>query len=233
MNLSNKPKAILAWSSGKDSAFALHQIQQSANYEVVALLTTLDERSGRVAMHDVREALLDEQFQRLGLPAIKMRIPRPCPNDIYEARMAKALAPWIEKGVTHIIFGDLFLEDIRAFRETQMQALNLQCVFPLWGKDTGELANRMIQSGMKANVVCVDTDRLSANFAGLPFDNAFLKELPAGIDPCGENGEFHTAVLDSPLFSHPISAVTHPVRSDGRFAYADIEPVECSTSPVR
>jgi uncharacterized protein (TIGR00290 family) len=221
---SGPPKAFLSWSSGKDAAFALHEARRLGLADVVGILTAINEAADRVQMHGVRHALLDRQIEALGLPAIKVMLPNPCPNDIYEARMEEAFGRLKAEGVRHIVYGDLFLEDIRAYRLKQMEAAGMQAIFPLWGCDTGELARTMLASGLKARVACVDTRRLDRSFAGRAFDAGFLRDLPAGIDPCGENGEFHTVVTAGPIFAAPIAtSVGEIVERDG-FAYADVIP---------
>lgn len=218
------PKAFMSWSSGKDSAFALWQAQQSGTVEIVGLLTTLTEMHDRVAMHGVRNTLLDRQITALGLPALKVGIPSPCPNEVYEQRMAAATAEMKAQGVTHVVFGDLFLEDIRAYRETQLAKANMQAVFPLWGRDTRSLAEEMIDSGLVAHIVCLDPKRIDRRFAGRRFDRALLAELPANVDPCGENGEFHTVVTAGPMFKTKIPVTRgQTVERDG-FVFTDIEP---------
>jgi uncharacterized protein (TIGR00290 family) len=221
---SAQPRAFLSWSSGKDAAFALHEVRRLGLADVVGVLTAIDETADRVQMHGVRHALLDRQIDALGLPAIKVMLPNACPNDIYEERMAEAFGGLRAEGVRHIVYGDLFLEDIRAYRLKQMEAAGMQAIFPLWGRGTGELAKAMIASGLKARVACLDTRRLGRSFAGRRFGEAFLRDLPAGIDPCGENGEFHTVVTAGPIFAAPIAtSVGEIVERDG-FAFADVIP---------
>jgi uncharacterized protein (TIGR00290 family) len=222
--MTEQPRAFLSWSSGKDAAFALHEVRRRGLANVVGVLTAIDEAADRVQMHGVRQALLDRQIEALGLPAIKVMLPNPCPNGIYEARMEEAFGRLKAEGVRHLIYGDLFLEDIRAYRLKQMEAAGMQAIFPLWGRDTGALAKAMIASGLKARVACIDTRRLDRSFAGRVFDDNFLRNLPAGIDPCGENGEFHTVVTAGPIFAAPIAtSVGEIVERDG-FAYADVIP---------
>ena len=219
-----RPLAFVSWSSGKDSAFALHEARRLGLADVVGLLTTVNEVYNRVAMHGVRDALLDRQVAALGLPCIKIPLPSPCPNAIYEARMAEAIERIKSQGVRHVVFGDLFLEDIRAYREAQLEASAMTGVFPLWRRDTRALATEMIASGMVAHLACVDPKRLDRRFAGRRFDAALLADLPADVDPCGENGEFHTVVTAGPMFRAPIPvAVGEVVERDG-FVFADIVP---------
>jgi uncharacterized protein (TIGR00290 family) len=190
--------------------------------EVVGVLTTLNEGYGRVAMHGVRDSVLDRQIGALGLPALKVMLPNPCPNETYQERMAQACARIKEQGVTHVVFGDLFLEDIRAYREQQLAAVGMTGVFPLWRRDTAALARAMIASGVVAHLVCVDPRRLGREFAGRRFDSQLLSDLPAQVDPCGENGEFHTLVSGGPMFTAPIEVrVGEIVERDG-FVFADV-----------
>ncbi len=216
-----KPKAILAWSSGKDSAYALHLARASGKFDIHALLTTVTDDYNRVSMHGVREEILDLQAQRVGLPLIKVRIPAPCPNETYEAAMAAALGPLREGGLSHVLFGDLFLEDIRAWREERLARMGLKGVFPLWRRDTAGLARDMLGDGLKASIVCLDPRRLPRRFAGRAFDEELLSLLPRNVDPCGENGEFHTLITAGPMFSHPIDVVPGAVVDSGVFVFAD------------
>lgn len=218
-----RPRAILSWSSGKDSALAFQRVLAAGAYEVVGLLTTLGEEKARVAVHDVRESLLDAQAAAMGLPLEKVRLPSPCPNAVYEARVGQALRRGKAAGVTHVLFGDLFLADIRAYREARMAELGLAPVFPLWGESTVALAREMIGSGIRAVLTAVDTRRLDASLAGRAFDESLLSELPAGVDPCGENGEFHTFVHEAPFFSSGIAIRIGGRRVEGGFAYVDVE----------
>jgi uncharacterized protein (TIGR00290 family) len=218
------PKAFVSWSSGKDSAFALCEARRLGLAEVVGLVTTVNERFDRVAMHGVRSELLDRQIAALNLPAIKVLIPSPCTNDIYEARMADACAAIKASGVQHIIFGDLFLADIRSYRERTLAVIGMTPIFPLWGRNTQRLATDMIDSGIVAHLVCLDPKQIAASFAGRRFDASLLQEIPAHIDPCGERGEFHTVVVQGPMFSAPISvSIGQTVERDG-FIFTDIVP---------
>ncbi len=218
------PKALIAWSSGKDSAWALHEVRCAGELDVVGALTTVTDGFGRVSMHGVREELLRAQLEAAGLPAIMVRIPYPCPNDIYERAMAAAIKDARTRGVTHIIFGDLFLADIRAYREKQLAGTGVVPVFPLWLKPTTALAQIMIEGGVEAHLAVVDLKKLPASFAGRRFDAALLSEFPAGVDPCGENGEFHTFVSAGPMLACklPVRA-GETVERDG-FAFADLIP---------
>lgn len=219
-----RPKAVVSWSSGKDSAFALWEAHRTGALDIVGLLTTVEEGAGRVAMHGVRASLLDRQAAALGLPCLKVALPDPCPNHVYETRMAEATARLKDEGVTHMVFGDLFLEDIRAYRDERLRAAGMTGVYPLWGRPTASLAQEMIGIGLVAHLTCVDTRRLDASFAGRRFDRALLDDLPAGVDPCGENGEFHTVVTDGPLFTAPIPVMVGAAVERGGFVFADVAP---------
>jgi uncharacterized protein (TIGR00290 family) len=219
-----KPKAWIAWSSGKDSAWALYEARLSGEYDIVGALTTVTDNFARVAMHGVREELLMAQLDAAGLPAIIVRIPYPCPNEVYEREMAKAMAAAKAQGITHIIFGDLFLQDIRAYREKNLAGTGITPVFPLWLKPTDALARDMIAGGLETYLATVDLKKLSASFAGRKFDSALLGDFPDGIDPCGENGEFHSCVVAGPMLAHRIAvSVGETVERDG-FAFADLLP---------
>ncbi|MGQ0694390.1 MAG: ATP-binding protein [Nitrospiraceae bacterium] len=220
----SKPRALVSWSSGKDSAFAVHELWKQDNIEIVGLLSTVTQTYERVAMHGVRVALLKRQAEELGLPLHQVEIPYPCPNQIYERRMAEAIERAQRAHVTHIVFGDLFLEDVRRYRETMLAQTGIQPLFPLWQRPTRELANAMITSGLKAVITCVDPQRLSPSFAGKDYDATFLANLPGGVDPCGERGEFHTFVFDGPMMGNPIQIdIGETVERDG-FVFADVLP---------
>lgn len=224
-----RPKAWLAWSSGKDSAWALHTIRQSGELDVVALLTTINRTHQRVAMHAVREALVEMQAEAAGLALVKVPIPSPCTNEIYEQAMGEAMARARAEGVYHVAFGDLFLEDIRAYREKNLSACGMTAVFPLWLTDTRGLAQEMIAGGLSAYLTCVDPRKLDRKFAGRRFDAQLLRELPAGVDPCGENGEFHTFANAGPMFAREIPvSVGEVVERDG-FVFADLLPAVRAT----
>jgi uncharacterized protein (TIGR00290 family) len=221
-----KPKALVAWSSGKDSAFALHAARASGKVDVVGLLTTLTSDYGRVSMHGVREEILDLQAAALGIPCRKVRIPAGCVNADYERAMGTAVAAARAEGIERMIFGDLFLEDVRAYRERMLSGSGIEPVFPLWGRSTSALAREMCDAGLRATLVCVDPRRLPASFAGREFGAELLSELPADVDPCGENGEFHTCVTDAPMFRTPIPAVAgETVERDG-FVFTDLRLAE-------
>jgi diphthamide synthase (EF-2-diphthine--ammonia ligase) len=220
--MSERPQALIAWSSGKDSAWALHEARRAGEFEIVGALTTVTDSFARVSMHGVREELLRAQLDAAGLPATVVRIPYPCPNDVYEREMMAAIADAKARGVTHMIFGDLFLEDIRAYREKQLAGTEITPVFPLWLKPTDALARDMIDGGVEAHLAVVDLQKLPAAFAGRRFDASLLDDLPAGADPCGENGEFHSFVSAGPMLTRRIPvAVGATVERDG-FAFADL-----------
>jgi uncharacterized protein (TIGR00290 family) len=219
-----RPKAWLAWSSGKDSAWALHTARLAGEYEVVALLTTVNRTHARVAMHAVRESLLEMQAAAAGLPLVKVAIPSPCSNEIYEAAMSEAMGRARDEGVRHVIFGDLFLEDIRAYREKQLAGCGMTPVFPLWGKDTRRLAEDMIAGGLSAYLTCVDPRQLGREFAGRRFDLELLAELPGRVDPCGENGEFHTFASAGPMFRAAIEVTVGEFMERDGFVFADLLP---------
>jgi uncharacterized protein (TIGR00290 family) len=219
-----KPKALIAWSSGKDSAWALQEIRRAGDYDVVGALTTVTETFQRVSMHGVREDILRAQHEAIGLPSVIVPIPYPCPNEIYEARMASALAGAKQQGVTQVIFGDLFLADVRAYREQKLAGTGITPLFPLWQRPTDKLAREMIDAGVETYLVCVDLKQLAKDFAGRRFDHALLAELPPTVDPCGEKGEFHSCVVAGPMFSRRIAVeVGETIERDG-FAYTDLIP---------
>ena len=217
-------RVLLSWSSGKDSAWALHVLRNDPQVEVVGLLTTVNTTHGRVAMHSTRLELLRAQAQAVGLPLHIVPLPWPCSNEVYEAAMRKAIEEGVRRGATHIAFGDLFLEDVRAYRVKQLEGCGLEPLFPIWHEPTGPLARQMIDAGLQAVITCVDPKKLPRSFAGRRFDHALLDELPHGVDPCGENGEFHTCVLAGPMFREPLRAVAgETVERDG-FVFADLLP---------
>jgi uncharacterized protein (TIGR00290 family) len=217
-------KILLSWSSGKDSAWALHVLRQTHPHAVAALLTTINESVQRVAMHAVRRDVLEAQARAAGLPLRIVPIPDPCSNEEYESRMGRCVADVVADGFTHVAFGDLFLEDVRRYRETQLAGTGLTPLFPLWNSPTRELAHEMIAGGLHARLACVDTRVLDASFAGREFDRALLADLPPGIDPCGENGEFHTCVYDGPMFREPLALDTGIAVTRPPFAWRDFTP---------
>jgi uncharacterized protein (TIGR00290 family) len=229
---STRPKAWLAWSSGKDSAWALHALRQSGDYEITALLTTVNRTHERVAMHAVRESLLDLQAEAVGLPLVKVPIPSPCPNEVYEAAMSEAMAEASSQGVHHVIFGDLFLEDIRVYREKHLAACGMTPVFPVWRRDTRRLAEEMLAAGLSAYLTCIDPAKLSPRFVGRRFDASLLAEFPPEVDPCGENGEFHTFACAGPMFRHSISVEVGVIVARDGFVFADLLAV-ASPAPER
>jgi uncharacterized protein (TIGR00290 family) len=217
-----KTRALLAWSSGKDSAWSLHVLRQSPDVEVVGLLTTFSEAYDRVAMHAVRHALVEAQAAAADLPLTVVPIPSPCPNEVYEAAMARAMAAARERGVEAVAFGDLYLEDVRRYRETRMEGTGLRPLFPLWGRPTRALAREMIAGGLRARLTCVDPRVIPASLAGRAFDETLLADLPPGADPCGENGEFHTFAWDGPMFRRPVPVRLGEIVSRDGFVFADL-----------
>jgi uncharacterized protein (TIGR00290 family) len=217
-----RPKALISWSSGKDCAWALHEARKAGDYEIVGALTTVTETFERVSMHGVRRDILEAQLAAAGLPPVIVPIPWPCPNETYEARMAEAVRAARAQGVTHMIFGDLFLSDVRAYREQKLAGTGIAPVFPLWGRPTAALAREMIAGGLEALLVCVDTAQIDETFAGRHFDETSLRELPPSADPCGENGEFHTCVTGGPMFSRHIAVTPGEIVRREQFVYADL-----------
>jgi uncharacterized protein (TIGR00290 family) len=228
-------QTILSWSTGKDSAWALHVLRQRPDVTVVGLVTTINAAFDRVAMHGVRRALLEAQAEAAGLPLHMLELPHPCPNADYERIMGAFVAEQAAAGVAAIAFGDLFLEDIRRYREAKLAGTGITPLFPLWGIDTGVLARRMIGGGLEAYVTCVDPRKLPASFAGRRFDLALLADLPANIDPCAENGEFHTFACAGPMFRSSIAVETGDVVTRGGFTFCDLLPpsAEVSRTGVR
>ena len=225
-------KAILSWSSGKDSAWALHVLRQQRNVDVVALLTTINEVHDRVAMHAVRTELLRMQADAAGLPLWPVPIPSPCSNAEYEAAMAVAMQRAHDEGITVAAFGDLFLEDIRRYREQKLSGTGLEPLFPLWGIPTGALAREMIAGGLRARLTCVDPKQLAPAFAGREFDADLLGELPASVDPCGERGEFHTFAYEGPMFRQSIALTRGVVVERGGFVFADLLPAQPAPTSI-
>ena len=221
-----KPKILLSWSSGKDSAWALHVLRQRNEVEIVGLLTTINTHFERVAMHGTRHALLQMQAKAAGLPLWEVPLPWPCPNETYERAMADACASAIEQGISAIAFGDLFLEEVRRYREDRLRHTGLQPMFPLWGRNTQQLVEEMLDGGLRARIVCVDVSKMPGDFAGRDLDRDLLRRLPAGVDPCGENGEFHTFAYAGPMYSEPISIKDGECVTRDGFLYADVLPTQ-------
>jgi len=215
-------KTLVSWSSGKDSAWLVHTLRKARDVEIGALLTTVNETAGRVAMHAVRVELLDAQADALGLPLWKVFIPSPCSNEIYERAMADAVARAVSQGFSHVAFGDLFLEDVRRYREEKLAGSGLAPVFPLFGADTTALAREMIAAGLRARLTCVDPKQLDPAFVGRDFDATLLRDLPSSVDPCGERGEFHSFAYDGPMFNRAIPIETGDIVERDGFAFADL-----------
>lgn len=217
-------KTIVAWSSGKDSAWALYQASLNPELEIIGLLTTVTHTFRRVSMHGVREELLEAQARSLRLPLLKVPIPFPCPNEAYETAISTALDQAREQGITRIVFGDLFLEDVRKYRETKLAGTGFEGVWPLWLQDTRALSRRMVEAGLKASIACLDPKRLSRAFAGRVYDSKLLDDLPDEVDPCAEKGEFHTFAWNGPMFSEPVRfRAGETVERDG-FVFTDFLP---------
>jgi uncharacterized protein (TIGR00290 family) len=219
-------KILLSWSSGKDSAWMLHVLRTEGIGQPAALLTTVNESANRVAMHAVRRDVLEAQAHAAGLPLIVIPIPHPCPNEVYETRMSAAIARAKTEGFTHVAFGDLFLEDVRRYREQRMEGTGLTPIFPLWLRPTEALAREMIDGGLEAYLTCVDPRAVPPSLVGRRFDETLLRDLPAGADPCGERGEFHTCAVAGPMFSKRIDVrIGETVQRDG-FVFGDLELTE-------
>ena len=214
-------KILVSWSSGKDSAWMLHVLRQE-RAPVAGLLTSVNEAADRVAMHGVRSSLLRAQAEAVALPLKTIQLPHPCSNEVYEQRMAAAVNDAVAEGFTHVAFGDLFLEDVRRYREDRLAKSGLEPLFPLWGRDTRSLAGEMIDGGLQARLTCIDERLLPRAFAGRRFDDRLLDDLPDGIDPCGERGEFHTCVLAGPMFTHRIEAEAGEIVRRGDFVFTDL-----------
>ena len=215
-------KILLSWSSGKDSAWALHVLNLKRPGAVAGLITTVNEQVNRVAIHGVRREVLEAQATAAGLPLRVVPLPDPCTNDIYEERMRQAVRHAVADGFTHMAFGDLFLRDIRRYREAQLQGSGLTPMFPIWGIPTDRLAADMMAAGLRARLSCVDMRIIGPSFAGREFNATMLADLPAGVDPCGENGEFHTCVSDGPMFSGPLQLEVGRLEKREPFAWADL-----------
>jgi uncharacterized protein (TIGR00290 family) len=219
---STMKRILLSWSSGKDSAWSLHVLRQRGEYEVVGLLTTFNEVADRVAMHAVRRELVERQAAATGLPLWAVPLPWPCSNDEYESRMAQTRAKAIAEGIEGVAFGDLFLEDVRAYRIKQMKDTGLEPIFPLWGLPTRALAKEMIAGGTRAKLTCVDTEKLDRSFVGREFDEALLADLPEEVDPCGERGEFHSFVYAGPIFDSALAISVGETVIRDQFVFSDL-----------
>jgi uncharacterized protein (TIGR00290 family) len=217
------PEPILfCWSGGKDSAMALHTLQQTNEFTVAALLTTVTEGYERISMHGVRRELLEQQAQSIGLPLHQVRIPPQCVNPIYEARMEEASRIFLDRGIRKVAFGDIFLEDLRAYRERNLARIGMTGLFPIWKRDTRELTRYFLANKFRAFTACIDPKILGPNFAGRELDESFFHDLPPNADPCGENGEFHTFVFDGPIFRQPIPVRTGEIVHRDGFVFCDL-----------
>jgi uncharacterized protein (TIGR00290 family) len=216
-------RVLLSWSSGKDSAWTLHVLRRNPEIELVGLLTTLNSEFQRVAMHGTRRSVLEAQAEAAQLPLWIVPLPWPCSNEVYEQRMTEVCKRAVDEHVDAVAFGDLFLQDVRAYREAQLKPTGLEPLFPLWQIPTAELAREMIAGGLRARLSCVDTKQLPGSFAGREFDSALLRDLPPETDPCGERGEFHTCVYDGPMFSSPLRLQTGEVVDRDGFMFADLQ----------
>ena len=215
-------KTLVSWSSGKDSAWMLHVLKQDPAIEIGGLLTTMNEQFDRVAMHAVRRRLLEAQASAAGVPLRTVPLPWPCTNEQYEERMRAAVAQAVAEGFTHVAFGDLFLEDVRKYREEKLAGTGLTPLFPIWGIPTDQLAAQMVEGGLRSVLTCVNPKQLDRSFAGRQFDRALLDDLPAGVDKCGERGEFHSFAWDGPMFRHPVAIEVGDVVDRDGFVFADL-----------
>ncbi len=215
-------QALLSWSSGKDSAWSLHLLRQQKDCEIAGLLTTFNKAADRVAMHAVRRTLVEAQARAVGIPLWGVDLPWPCSNEDYECLMKQTCQAAVQAGIDHVAFGDLFLTDVRAYREKQLENSGLQPLFPVWGLPTRELASTMIKSGVRAKLTCVDPRQLAPEFVGREFDEQFLSELPRHVDPCGENGEFHSFVYAGPMFQQNLHVEVGEIVSRDGFVFADL-----------
>jgi uncharacterized protein (TIGR00290 family) len=226
-------KTLLSWSTGKDSAWTLHRLRQDTSLQLVGLVTTINAAFGRVAMHAVRRELLEQQAAATGLPVLELPIPHPCPNEVYQRSMREFVARQRAAGVEAIAFGDLFLEDIRRYRELALAGTGMTPLFPLWGLDTAVLAREMVAAGLGGYITALDPDRLPVRFAGRAFDAELLAELPAGVDPCGENGEFHTFACAGPMFARPVAVALGEVVFREGFVFCDLRPAPAAVTVSR
>lgn len=218
-------KVLFSWSGGKDSSLALYEIQKSSEYEVQTLITTVTRDYGRISMHGLRTELLHAQSESLGIQLEEVHISKEASNEEYQESCLSLLRRYKDLGITKVVFGDIFLEDIKEYREHLLAKIDMECLFPIWKRDSSRLAQQFIEDGFKAIIVCVDTEQLGAEFSGREFNHSFLSDLPDKIDPCGENGEFHTFVYNGPIFSSSIShSLGGTVLRDERFCYCEIIP---------
>jgi uncharacterized protein (TIGR00290 family) len=215
-------KTLVSWSSGKDSAWMMHVLKQDPSVEVGGLLTTMNEQFDRVAMHAVRRRLLEAQAEAAGIPLRTVQLPWPCTNEQYEDRMRVAVAQAVAEGFTHVAFGDLFLEDVRKYREQKLAGTGLTPIFPIWGIPTDELAQRMVDDGLRSVLTCINPKHLDRSFAGRQFNRELLDDLPAGVDKCGERGEFHSFAWDGPMFNKPVAIKVGEVVDRDGFIFADV-----------
>ena len=222
-----KEKVILSWSGGKDSALALYELEKTESYEITALLTTVTQGYDRISMHGVQRILLERQAECLGFPLEKVFISKDSSNKDYESKMREVLEKYVHDGVSCVVFGDIFLENIRKYREENLSKIGMKGIFPIWKRDSGELAHTFIDLGFAAVITCVDSDVLDKTFIGKAFDESFLSKLPSTVDPCGENGEFHSFVYDGPIFREPILHTKgEVVLRENRFYYCDLTPLQ-------
>ncbi|HME54013.1 MAG TPA: diphthine--ammonia ligase [Candidatus Lokiarchaeia archaeon] len=223
-------KVVISWSGGKDSALALQSIILGCQYEIASLMTTVNAAYGRINMHGVRRSLLQQQATSLGIPLLEILLPLNITNEAYGSIMGREMRRLKEANIRKVVFGDLFLEDVRKYREENLKKVGMEAVFPLWGRPTRDVVEQFLQAGFKAIVTCVDTTQLDGSFAGLEINADFLANLPVGVDPCGENGEFHTFVFDGPIFSTPVQFSNGDiVLRDDRFMFADLNDVQEQT----
>jgi uncharacterized protein (TIGR00290 family) len=221
-----KEKVVLSWSGGKDSTMAAYHLLASQRYEIAALMTTVTEEFDRISMHGVRRELLERQAESLGIPLRKIMIPKDCPNEVYEARMRETLSHFKAQGITKVAFGDLFLEDLKQYRDERLAQVGMTGIYPIWMRDTEELVRTFIGLGFKAILACVDTKAIDAAFAGREIDHDLLRDLPESADPCGEHGEYHSFVYAGPIFKEPVACKAgERVMRTPRFNYCDIVPV--------